>query len=214
MLHSTALLSLVCYKKAYHCIRFPPHGLGQLSPLLVAHVPGRWSDQLAHRVPFHEFAHIQPCHGRFAPEVKRGQGLRQLTFPHPRGTREDERCDRSVRILQPYSGPPDRPRDWRHRLLLPDHTLVEHPFHLDQALGLVARHLLDGDAGPLGHDGGDVALLNGGHAVLGDLAVGLALLLAGLDHTLRLYILIITYTHINREKILVMFIMYLYTLLG
>ena len=73
-------------------------------------------------------------------------------------------------------------------LFLTNYPLVQYAFHFDQSLGLVARHLLNGDARPLGHDSRDIRL---GHhrdapVLLVHVLLGLLLVPTGLDQRLNL----------------------------
>ena len=63
----------------------PPHTLGELPPLLMAHVAGRRADKLGDRVLFHIFGHVHPDQRALGSEHGLRQGLGQLRLAHAGG---------------------------------------------------------------------------------------------------------------------------------
>ncbi len=80
----------------------------------------------------------------------------------------------------PARGATHRVGDGAHRLVLADDALLQRIFHLEELVLLAFQHLVDRDAGPARHDGGD---LLGRHRFLGE-GVGL-LVLDGLELALE-----------------------------
>ena len=77
-------------------------------------------------------------------------------LPTPVGTEEEERADRPVGIGEAGSRPADGAGHRGDGLVLSDHALVEHVLHADELGGLTLHEAGHRDAGPLGHDLGDV----------------------------------------------------------
>mmetsp|Transcript_26776 Transcript_26776/g.58372 ORF Transcript_26776/g.58372 Transcript_26776/m.58372 type:complete len:1072 (-) Transcript_26776:90-3305(-) len=177
------LLNLI---KQHHGVWPTAHSLGQLPTLLVANV-ARWgTNQLGNSVALHELRHIQADHGLLTSKVVVGQGLSQLGLTHTGGTCEDEGGNGPVGVLQADTSTANGAADGGHGLLLANHAAVQHLLHLDQALSLIRGHLLNGDAGPLGHNGGNVLLSHSGATALHGLSLCLALLLGTSNHGLDL----------------------------
>ena len=88
-------------------------------------------------------------------------------FPTPVGPEEDERADRSLRILETGPGAADGLGDDLDRLLLADDPVVQGVLHVQQPLGLLLGDARDRDAGPHRDDLGDL-LLADGRLVAGD----------------------------------------------
>lgn len=72
---SGCLLALV---EQHHLVGTSPHGLGELTALLVADVAGRRADQPGHAVSLHVLAHIDANHGIGIVEQEFGESLGQL----------------------------------------------------------------------------------------------------------------------------------------
>src|SRR5262249_42721053 len=103
-------------------------------------------------------------------EQELGQRTRKLGLPDPGGAGEDERSDRSTRVLEPRAAAPDRAADRLDGVVLPDDPLVQLVLHVDQTLRLGLADARHRDARPAAHDER--------HVVHADLrAVALALLL-------------------------------------
>src|ERR1700744_559235 len=88
------------------------------------------------------------------------QRLGQFGLAHPGGPEEDERSDRPPRVLDPRPGPDDGVRDQPDGLILADDPLVQDLVEPQDLLPLAFLETADRDAGPAGHDRGDLA---GGH---------------------------------------------------
>ena len=147
------LLDLV---EQHHLVRAAADRLGQLAALLVADVAGRSADQPRHGELLHVLAHVDPDHGALVVEQELGQRAGQLGLADPGGAQEDERADRSLRVLEPGAGTPDGVRDGDHRLVLADQPLVQPVLHVQQLLGLALHQAADRDARPARDDLGDV----------------------------------------------------------
>ena len=160
-----------------HGVGPAPHRLGELSPLLVAHVARRRAHQAGHRVALHVLTHVEAHQRLFLIEQGGRQGLRQLGLADAAGAQEQERSHRPGGGLHAGAGPADRRGHRRHRLRLADHPLAEAPLQIEQLLALARQQPLHRDAGPAGHHIGDVALLHllAQHRVVGELRLqGLA----------------------------------------
>ena len=147
------LLHLV---EQHHRVRLAPHRLGELAALLVADVSGRRADQAADRVPLLVLAHVDPDHVLLGVEQGRRQRLGQLGLAHPGRPEEDERPDRPARVLDARTGPDDRVGDQPDCLVLADDPLVQDRVQPQDLLPFPLLQAADRDAGPAGHDRGDL----------------------------------------------------------
>ena len=87
-----------------------------------------------------------------------GERPRELGLAHAGRPEEDERADRTARILDPRARTEDRVGDEPHRLVLADHPLVQHLVEAQQLLALALHQPRDRDARPAGDDLGDLVL--------------------------------------------------------
>ena len=81
-------------------------------------------------------------------------------LPTPVGPRKTNEPIGRFGSWRPGARPPERVRDRRDRLVLPDDPLVEALLHVDQLLGLALEQPLDRDARPARDDRGDVVLVD------------------------------------------------------
>ena len=151
------LLDLV---EQHHGVRPAAHGLGELAALLVADVAGRRADQPRHRVLLHVLAHVDADHRLLGVEQELRQRPGQLGLADAGGPEEQERADRAVGVLQAGARAAQRVGHGLHRLVLADHALVQALLHVHELLHLALQQPRDGDAGPLGHDLGDVLVVD------------------------------------------------------
>ena len=93
---------------------------------------------------------------RIVVEQEAGERLGQLRLADAGRAEEDERADRTVRILQAGPRPANRARHGLNRIALADHPFRQLVFHAQQLVALAFEHLVDRDAGPAGDDMGDV----------------------------------------------------------
>ena len=151
------LLDLV---EQHHRVGAPAHRLGELAALVVADVAGRRADQARHRVLLHVLGHVDADHVRLVVEQELGERARQLGLARRRsGPRKMNEPIGPVGILQARRGrggrrwrPPPPPRPGRSR------ARAGAPPCCSRRCLLALQHLVDGDAGPLRHHGGDVLL--------------------------------------------------------
>src|SRR5450432_4945398 len=78
----------------------PAHGFGELSPLLIADVAGRRTDEPSDGVLLHVLGHIDAHHRMLVVEEKVGERTRRLRLANTGGAKEDERADGAIGILQ------------------------------------------------------------------------------------------------------------------
>ena len=95
----TSVVRLLDLVEQKHCVRAPPHGLGQLPALLVAHVAGRRADEPRDRVPLLVLGHVEPDHRSLVVEHELRQRPCELGLADAGRAEEDEGADRPVRIL-------------------------------------------------------------------------------------------------------------------
>ena len=104
--------------------------------------------------------HVDADHGPLVVEQEVGQRAGQLGLAHAGGAEEQERADGAVGVGQAGPAAADGVGHRGDRLVLADHPLVEHVLHADQLVHLALHEAGDGHAGPLGHDLGDVLLVD------------------------------------------------------
>ena len=143
-----------------HRIRPPPNRLGQITPLFIADITGRRSDQSGDGVLFHEFRHVDADHGRLGIEQKLGQGLAKLGLADAGGAEEQEGAVRAIRVRQARARPAYGVGDRGYRLVLTHDPPAQCAFHAQQALAVALKHLADGNAGGAGENIGDFLIGN------------------------------------------------------
>src|ERR1035437_9313910 len=139
-----------------HGIRPAADRLRELPALLEPDVTGRRADEPRDRVLLHVLRHVNAHHRLLVVEEELGESARGFRFAHTGGPEEDERADRTVRILQSRSRAPHRVRDGMHGLGLPHHAAREFGVELREPLLLALHHSRDGNPGPLRNDIGDI----------------------------------------------------------
>ena len=150
-------MRLFDFVEEYHRIGFAADLFGELTARVVEpDVSRRRADELADRMLFHEFAHVQADHQPFIAEHRRRERLGKLRFAHARGADEDERTDRSVRVFEPRAGAADRLCNGGNSFLLPDHPLVQLILEMQKPLALLLGELDDGNTRPARDDFGDI----------------------------------------------------------
>src|SRR5258707_10546625 len=108
--------------------------LGQLAALVEPDIAGRRPDEARHIVALHELAHVDLDERVLAAEHELGERLGKLGLADARWAEEDERADRSLRILEARASAADGLRDDLDRLLLADDPVVQGVFHVEEVL--------------------------------------------------------------------------------
>jgi len=67
-----------------------PNGLGELAPLVIAHVARGRADESAHRVGLHVLRHVDADHGAFVVAQLLSERAGQLGLADARGSEEQE----------------------------------------------------------------------------------------------------------------------------
>src|SRR5579864_3004949 len=136
--------------------RSAPDRLGEPAAFLVADV-ARWgADQARDVVPLAELAHVETHHRRLAVKQELRERLGELGLAHAGGAEEQERANRTVRVLQSRAAAPDGVRHRLDRGILVHQPQVNVLFEAQQLFALGREHLGDRDAGPLADDLGDL----------------------------------------------------------
>ena len=141
-------------------VRAPPHRLGELAALLEADVARRRADEPGDGVLLHVLGHVDPDHRPLVVEQELGERPRELGLADAGRAQEQERADGPVRIGQAGAGAAHGVRDRPERLRLADDAPAEALLHLDELLDLALEEPRHRDARPLGHDLGDVLLVD------------------------------------------------------
>ena len=100
--------------------------------------------------------HVDTRHHRLVVEQVFGQCLGQFRFTYTCGAEENERGDRSLRVLQAGTRAANGIRDGGDGLVLADNTLMQFLFQVQQFLTFTLHHAGDGDACPATDHLGDV----------------------------------------------------------
>ena len=108
----------------------------------------------------HVLRHVEPDDRALVVEHELRERLRELGLPDAGRAEEDERADRTVRVLEAGAGAAERVRDGVDRRLLADDALVQPRLHLHELLHLALEEPVDGDLRPRRHDGRDVVLVD------------------------------------------------------
>ena len=139
-----------------HAVGVAAHRLGELAALLVAHVARGRADEPADAEFFHIFGHVDADHVLFAVEQGLGQRLCQLGFAHARGAQEQKAADGPPGVRNARPAAQDGLAHLLHGLLLPDDPLVQDALETQQLFALALHQLFHRDAGPAGHNAGDL----------------------------------------------------------
>src|SRR5437660_7461315 len=113
-------------------VRSALYAFGELSTLLVANVSRRRTNQLRDRMLFHELGHIEANQSLFRAEHELRQRARDFGLADARWSKEQERADRPVRVLQASAGAADRPSQCADRFILRDDPLMQLFFDAEQ----------------------------------------------------------------------------------
>ena len=146
----------------HHAVGFAADGLGQLTTLLITHVSRRRADQAADAELLHIFRHIDTHHVALIVKQSLCQRLGQLGLAHTGGAEEEEAADGAVGVGDTCAAAQDGLAHLGHGLVLTNDSLVEHIVQMQQLLALALHQLFHRDAGPAGHDPGDLLI---GHTV-------------------------------------------------
>src|SRR5579863_2490891 len=98
----------------------------------------------------HEFRHIEADQSFLGAEHDLRKGAGYFGFANARGTEEQERPNRPVRILQPRAAASDGASQRADGFVLADDSLVQLFFDAEELLGFFFLDRSDGDAGPAG----------------------------------------------------------------
>src|SRR5581483_1967333 len=139
-----------------HGVRAPADRFGELTALLEADVAGRRTDETGDGVLLHVLGHVEADHRLLVVEEELRERLREERLPHAGRSEEEERAEGAIRILHARAGAAHRVRDGGDGLVLPHHAAVEVLLHAEELGDLTLEQLRHRDAGPLGHDLGDV----------------------------------------------------------
>src|SRR5437867_1537515 len=115
-------------------VGFPPHLFGELPALLMPDIPRWGADEPGNGEFFHIFRHIDPDQGVRVVEKEARQHARQLGFPDPRRSQEDERADRAARVAEACAIPAYRAGYRGDRLLLAHDRFPQLLLHPEQLL--------------------------------------------------------------------------------
>ena len=133
-----------------------PHGLRQLAAFVIADVSWRRSDQPGHGELLHVLRHVDTHHVLLIVKQRGGQRFGQLRLAHACGAQEQEGSDGSVGVSDAGPAPLDGLHDLLYGLILAYDPLVQDLVQAQDLLPLALHQLGHGDAGPAGHDGGDL----------------------------------------------------------
>src|SRR5437660_12038329 len=103
-------MRLLNFVQQYDRVGGTLNSLGELTTLFVAHVSGRRTDQLRDRVLLHKLGHVEANQRLLAAEHELGESAGDSGFCHASGAEEQERADRTVRILEAGARAPDGAR--------------------------------------------------------------------------------------------------------
>ena len=140
----------------YHLIGLPPYGLCQLSALVIAHISRRSADESAHAEFFLILTHVYAGHHGLVIEEIIGKSFCQFSLSHTSGTQENEASDGAFGVLQASPASSDRIAHGFYGFVLPDDTVVEFLFQMQQLVALALHHLAHRDARPAAYHIGNV----------------------------------------------------------
>src|SRR5574344_58215 len=149
-------MSLLYLIKQYHRIRFSAHSLRQLTAFVISNVARRCPDLSAHTEFLLILAHIDTRHHRRVVEQVFSQSLGQFCLTYTRRTEEDERSDRTFRVLQSGTRTTHRITDSLYGLILSDNPLVQFLLQMQQFFTFALHHPCHRYTGPSAYHLSDI----------------------------------------------------------
>ena len=146
----------------HHAVGLAAHSLGQLAALFITDISRRRTDQTADAELLHIFGHVDAHHVALIVKQSLCQRLGQFGLADTGGAQEQEAADGAVGVGNAGAAAQDGFADLGHGLVLADDSLVQHVIQMQQLLAFALHQLLHRDAGPAGHDAGNLLV---GHAV-------------------------------------------------
>ena len=137
-------------------IGFPANCLGQLTAFFVANISGRRSDQTAHAEFLHVFAHVDTNNIVLIVEQRLCKCFCQFCFADTGRTEEQERTQRTVRVLDSGTGPQDCLTDFFDCLILTDDTFVKNFVHVQELFTFAFHQFCNRNTGPSADDTGNL----------------------------------------------------------
>ena len=144
-------VSLFDFIEQDHAVGTAPDSFREVAALVIADISRRRADQTGDAMLLHVFRHINADHGLFTIEEERGERLRELGLADTRGSKEEERAVRPVRVRESCAASLNRFRDLSHGLILTDHAFRQFLTHVKELLTLALHHFRHRDAGRAGH---------------------------------------------------------------
>ncbi len=136
-------------------MRFAAHGFGQGAAFVVTDITRGRADQPRHGVLFHELAHVHAHKRLLVVEEELGERAGGFRFADARRTEQQERPERSARLLQSGARAAHRFADRDERVVLAHDTLGQALLHAEQLLALGFEQPHGGNARPTADDTGD-----------------------------------------------------------
>ena len=98
------------------------------------------------------FTHVNTRHHRLVIEEELGKSLGKFCLTNTGSTEEDKRTNRAFRILQTGTATAYSISDSFDSFVLPNHTLVEFIFQMQQFVFFTLQHLADRNTCPTGYN--------------------------------------------------------------
>ena len=133
-------------------------GLGELPPLVVAHIARRGTNQARNGVLLHVLGHVDTHHRLFGVEQVGGEGLGQLGFTDPSGSKENEAGNGTVGVSQSGAGALNRIGHGGHGLVLAHHSLMKFVLQQQELLHFRLHQFAHRNARPFRDNFGNVCL--------------------------------------------------------
>ena len=153
-------MSFFDFVEEHHTVRFATYSLSELTTFIVTYVPRRCTNETRDTELLLVLTHINTGHHILIVEQILGKCLCQLRLTCTRRTEEDERRDRTSRILQASTRPADGVSHCLDGLVLTNNPLVELVLNMQELLTLTLHHAGYRYASPPAHHFGNIV---GGH---------------------------------------------------
>src|SRR5256885_3284387 len=135
-----------------YAVRAAAYLLGQLTTLVVSNIAWRATEQTRDRMWLHVLRHIQADQVILTAEQFSGYGFGHFRLTYTGRTKEQERTNRALWILQTCTRAANGARNSANSLVLTDYTLAQIIFQVQQVLALTLEHLADGHTCPVLND--------------------------------------------------------------
>ena len=154
-------MSLLDLIEQDHTVWMPPHLLGELASLVIAHIAGRRSDHLGYAVFLHVLRHVNADQVLLRTEYSLSDSLGKLSLSDAGRSQKKKRSGRTVRVLDSDTPPLHGSCNSANCFILAYDSLMKLTFKSCEASGFGLRKSRDRYLSPTGNNFRDCILIDG-----------------------------------------------------